>query len=154
MSEKPKGRPDSGWTPRLLQRGRVYCSPLCGHMCSRKDYDEAVAAASKLAILLGAGWRGRVWENMGWHYEVTKGVCEISAHTSGGRTTYSFYFNGAVRIGLVNSKHTNPKALFAAGMQKVDELISGLALQALQARKGGPLPDSVSLVAIPGKKAA
>lgn len=58
---------DLSWTPR--RKGKIYCSPACGHGCSWAQHETAVAAASELAEQLGDGWEPRVWENMGWCYE-------------------------------------------------------------------------------------
>ena len=56
------------WTPK--REGAVYCSPACGNGCKWVDYKLASHKASKLAGRLGAGWKPRVWENLGWHWEV------------------------------------------------------------------------------------
>lgn len=60
------------WTPRA-QPGGIYCSPRCGCKCTRLAYDKAVARSLEIASQLGVGWQTRVWENGGWHWEVTKG---------------------------------------------------------------------------------
>ncbi|KKM39536.1 hypothetical protein LCGC14_1564420 [marine sediment metagenome] len=98
------------WTPRKLPGG-VYCSRACGIGCKRKDYDQAVASAAKLAARMGVGWLPHVWENLGWHYEVTKGVASI--HPPGGRvTTYSIYFNTIPQI-VLNAETPEDAAGFA-----------------------------------------
>jgi hypothetical protein len=71
----------SRWTPVL--RGENYCSPVCGFGCKKSEYDAAVAASETLAAHMGAGWRGRVWENLGWHYEAVKGACNVRPHGTG-----------------------------------------------------------------------
>lgn len=83
------------WTPK--RRGAIYCSSACGHGCTWAAYIQAVQEASYLATVLnrkGAGWKPRVWENLGWYYEaysgnvhVYDGFCLISdsaEHPSGG----------------------------------------------------------------------
>ena len=54
-----------------------YCSPWCNCGCTKRAYDAAVEAADALAARMGDGWEPHVWENMGWFYKVSKGVCEI-----------------------------------------------------------------------------
>lgn len=64
------------WTPRALPGG-IYCSPACGGakgFCKRADFDRATMDAGALAAQLGDGWEPRVWENLGWHWEVAKGT--------------------------------------------------------------------------------
>lgn len=56
------------WKPRL--RGEVFCSSACGSNCKRAEYEWCKAQAAALAKRMGKGWKPRVWENMGWHYEV------------------------------------------------------------------------------------
>lgn len=69
--------------PAVL-RGEEYCSPQCGFGCTRAAYQRATEEADALASRLGAGWRPNVWENCGWQYEVTRGVCRVSISTRGG----------------------------------------------------------------------
>ena len=68
---------NDGWTPILSHGGTVYCSPRCGGKCKRRHYDHVVKAADALAGRMGAGWKPVVWENLGWHYRVEKGVVAI-----------------------------------------------------------------------------
>lgn len=63
------------WTPIL--RGDTYCSPACGGGCTKSAHDKALADAAALAERLGAGWTPHVWENLGWHWDVRKGVATI-----------------------------------------------------------------------------
>lgn len=69
--------------PAIL-RGSVYCAPWCGAHCTKAAYDRAVVDADALAARLGDGWSPRVSENMGWHYEATKGIVRVIPSTSGG----------------------------------------------------------------------
>lgn len=61
-------RKELSWKP--VRRGDLYCAPACGGRCTLADFSKASKAAKALARNLGKGWRGRVWENLGWHYEV------------------------------------------------------------------------------------
>ncbi|MCK5613437.1 hypothetical protein KAR91_66820 [Candidatus Pacearchaeota archaeon] len=63
-----------------VRKGFVYCSPRCGMGCSHKDYLEAKEKARRLANRLGKGWRIRVWDNLGWHWEVRKGKINIDVN--------------------------------------------------------------------------
>ena len=57
------------WEPK--REGDRYCSPACGRGCTWKEYQAATKAAAKLAEELGSdSWEPRVWENLGWHFEV------------------------------------------------------------------------------------
>lgn len=70
----------TGWTPVAghdPERGDTYCSPRCGGRCRKRDYDYCVERAQTLANLLGEGWKPRVWENLGWHYEAYRGSKDI-----------------------------------------------------------------------------
>ena len=67
---------DGRCAPRSLPGG-IYCSPRCGGRCTRREFDRATAEAAALAKRMGEGWEPRVWENLGWHYEVHKGAAVI-----------------------------------------------------------------------------
>lgn len=66
------------WTPILT--GDVFCSPACGGKCTKAAYDRAVDAANALVAQLGHGWEPEVWENLGWHYAVQRGVVRVHAY--------------------------------------------------------------------------
>jgi len=77
---------DRDWTPRSLPGGK-YCSPRCGGAkgwCTRADFDRATKDAATLATRLGDGWQPRVWENLGWHWEVAKGAVNDDRFDGGG----------------------------------------------------------------------
>ena len=44
---------------------------------------EAIRGMNILKKKLGKGWKGRVWENLGWHYECLKGP--ISVYPAGSK---------------------------------------------------------------------
>jgi hypothetical protein len=90
------------WTPKI-QPGGIYCSPRCGGRCKRVDYDRAVTDAAALAARMGDGWQPKVWENLGWHWQIEKGTAldghavgdallEINPNRGGG---YTAWFQGA-----------------------------------------------------------
>ncbi len=65
------------WKPKLI--GKQYCAPACGRGCTKSEYDRAVTLSNELVSRMkGKGWKPRVWENLGWHYEVYNGY--ISVH--------------------------------------------------------------------------
>lgn len=41
-------------------------------VCRKADFDKATKQATTLAASLGDGWKARVWENLGWYWEVAK----------------------------------------------------------------------------------
>ncbi len=69
------------WTP--VRKGKTYCAPACGRGCTHKEYLEARAAAAKLCKLLGPAWKPRIWENLGWHYEVRLATMTVYTATPG-----------------------------------------------------------------------
>lgn len=56
------------WEPKLI--GIDYCSPACGRGCKHSEHERAVIESSMLALAMGEGWKTRVWENLGWFWEV------------------------------------------------------------------------------------
>lgn len=72
------------WMPKAYDKdGSRYCSPACGHDCMAMDFINATKFATELATKMGPGWRPRVWENLGWHWEVehpAAGV-DVARHT-------------------------------------------------------------------------
>ncbi|NRF83817.1 hypothetical protein HQ619_07740 [Burkholderia gladioli] len=84
-----------GWTPRLT--GKIYCSPACGFGCTKDDFDRASALAYAFATNLGSGWQAHVWENGGWHWEVTKGAAIL-------RPTHDGRFHAEIRF-MFNDTH-------------------------------------------------
>lgn len=113
------------WTPVL--RGEIYCSPGCGGGCKKSDYDKAVEKAGLVAAALGYGWKPRVYENLGWHYEVTKGQATVVPNRPGGFTAI-IRVEGTERdggqvesFGVIQANDTEPRQ----AVQKVLTLLSG-----------------------------
>lgn len=71
--------------------GLTYCSPRCGFRCTRRAFDRATTEAAHLAHRLGPDWTPRVWENCGWHYEVSMldGLVEVKPDLAVGGGTIS-----------------------------------------------------------------
>ena len=72
-----------------VSNGNTYCAPFCGRGCTYSEFDIATAEANQLVIELGEGWKSRVWENLGWHYEAKKSFASVIKH----RDKYTCYFN-------------------------------------------------------------
>jgi hypothetical protein len=53
-----------------VRNGDIYCAPSCGRGCTWAEYQRAEAEARGLAAGLGPSWEPRVWENLGWHFDV------------------------------------------------------------------------------------
>ena len=123
-SEKTKqkltaeGKVIDRWVPQSQPNG-VYCSPACGFGCTQSEYDHATVEAAKLAALMGGGWAPRVWENLGWHWSVTKGVAEIHPSSKdlilGHYDEYTVYFNTEPQI-VVSAK--SPEGALGIALQK------------------------------------
>ncbi len=73
-----------------------------------KSNDQAVRRGEQLATLMGSGWKSEVWENLGWHYAVEKGVCRISLSGRG----YIASFNSVKQ--MIGTGETAPEALRSA----------------------------------------
>lgn len=76
------------WIPK--RRGKIYCSPACGGGCTYAEYLSAKTKAAKLVKRLGRGWKPRVWENLGWHYQAVKG--DVLSVSELRRDCYHAYF--------------------------------------------------------------
>lgn len=111
---------DDSWSPRNLLGG-VYCSPACGGGCTKAAYNTAVRNSNALAEQMGEGWEPVVWENLGWHYEVIKGVAAIMPPYKGGSGKYMVFFNTVPQI--VTTAETPEDALgFAVQEARGNEL--------------------------------
>lgn len=105
------------WTPKL--NGNVFCSPACGGRCKKTDYDRATELAGILATKLGRGWVPRVWENLGWYFEVKKGAATVSLESGGKYTAdIQFRFNDRA-IERISETHDDPRI----AVEKVIEVL-------------------------------
>lgn len=110
-----------------------YCAPWCGAHCTSKDYDKAVAEAAQLAKHLGEGWVPKVWENLGWHYSVSRERLEVHPNTrwNGQRQDlagYTAYLNIATQF--VESSTTAHNAVYRVlkvARQHANQLLHDLA---------------------------
>lgn len=69
------------WKP--VRNGDVYCSPACGYGCTWAAFTEATRASAKLAKQLGPAWEPRVWDNLGWWWEVRVAGLNVSLDGAG-----------------------------------------------------------------------
>lgn len=91
------------WKP--VRRGDVYCAPACGRGCKLEEYDRAVAGAEALAKDLGRGWKVRVWENLGWFFEVSRGGLRVSPILGrGNEGPYMAFLDRAGEVGAIWSE--------------------------------------------------
>jgi hypothetical protein len=84
-----------------IRKGDIYCSPACGMGCTHADFEKAVFASQALAAELGAGWATRVWDNLGWHWEVSKGKLIIN------QNKHDRHYTAYIRDVPVNSTGLN-----------------------------------------------
>lgn len=87
-----------------VRRGNRYCAPWCGRGCTWQEHQAAVASAARLIGRLGPGWKPRVWENLGWHYEAISKCGQVKVSPSGKRSFIAF-FGDAGRSGGAWSAH-------------------------------------------------
>jgi hypothetical protein len=130
-----------GWTPVLSADGQFYCSPRCGggRFCRKEWYDRAVSEGDALAAVLGDGWAPRVWENLGWHYEVHKGAATVHVHRDhrDGTTSYSAW---------IEARGAHPQ-IIAHAADPHDAL--GFAVQDARTLIARPFNESLASIADP-----
>lgn len=120
------------WTPVL--RGSVFCSPACGHSCTRADFDQATSSAAALVAELGEGWAPRVWENGGWYFSAVKGSATVDYSQSEGQ------FSASIDAGLFGNRQemftadgSSPRSAVEAALAKIEQKIAALTRTARSA---------------------
>ncbi len=108
------------WKP--VHRGTIYCSSACGGRCTWAAYKNADAKAKALAKRMGEGWNAHVWENLGWHWEVEKGVMSVMLYDK----TYTCYLNTTPQF---ITRHTNPKTAVSNAIKELDTHLANLQKQ-------------------------
>lgn len=115
-----------------IRRGDLYCSAWCGFGCGWKAHQQATAEAAALAKQCGPDWEPHVWENAGWHYEVRRGVCRITATIrgdciSGGwtATSYTAWINTIPQF--ISSRQPTPEEAFQEALAKMIQVFDDLA---------------------------
>jgi hypothetical protein len=132
---KPANDMPLSWTPR--RRGSVYCAPACGFSCTWAAYQKAKEDAAKLCTYLkkklGMRWLPRVWENLGWHYEVHDETGKMKVYPSsidGKVRSYIAFLGHTAHVGGTWAEQGNTPELalaavfapFLAQMKRDDEL--------------------------------
>jgi len=116
------------WDP--VRRGKIYCSPACGHDCTHRDYLAAVRGAERLARRLGPGWKAEVWENLGWHYraivKVRGGRLEVYAKSFG---SYS------ASVGREMGSGKTPRAAIEATLRRMEDEAREMMVSIAAARR-------------------
>jgi hypothetical protein len=93
---------DPRWRPR--RKGSRYCAPACGRGCTVAEFVRATEIADAIAAKLGRGWRGVVWENMGWHAKAVHDAgIEVRPH--GPRSFAAMTETGSHQVGRTNIVH-------------------------------------------------
>ena len=112
--------------------GDVYCSRWCGFKCKRRAHDLAVKEGNELAERLGHGWAPRVWENVGWHYAVTRGVVTLHPACEGSTIVgewkvvgYKCYINTQPQF-VSSHRHETPEAAFADALHQMQTAFDAL----------------------------
>ncbi len=67
------------------------CASWCGSGSIGEEYHKAKRAAAALAKQLGKGWKPRVWENMGWHFEAVSLCGRLEVHGGSGGRAFTAY---------------------------------------------------------------
>lgn len=73
--------PKGAW--KAVRQGATYCAPACGHRCTWKQYQDALARARTAAKTLGPEWIPEASESMGWHSSIRRGTVCISVPSAG-----------------------------------------------------------------------
>jgi hypothetical protein len=60
---------------------------------SRKEAEEAARKVQKR--MKSKGWKIRVWENLGWHFEIKKGTIQLHEASHNGRRPYYWTLMGS-----------------------------------------------------------
>jgi hypothetical protein len=121
------------WKP--VRRGEVYCAPACGRKCTWAEYQQAKERLDTLKLILGRGWRGEVWENLGWHYKAISSCGRIKVHAShyNNKVTYSAFLGADDSAGgtWVSEPFRDPKKavaqVIAMGKKTLSEMEALLA---------------------------
>lgn len=64
---------------------RKKCARWCGRGCTQAEYETAKKAGAALAARLGATWKARVWENLGWHFSAVSLCGRLKVYDNGRR---------------------------------------------------------------------
>ncbi len=104
------------WRPRAYVKDGVarYCAPGCGANCTRAAHDRVDRLATHMAVALGAGWRKRLSENMGWFASVSRAGVDVHASAGLDGVTYSARY-----LTWNSTGHRTPRAALRALLRAV-----------------------------------
>jgi hypothetical protein len=106
------------WKP--ARHGDTFCAPACGHGCTYQEYERAQISAKTLCENLGPGWKPKVWENMGWHFQAISSCGRLEVHTNGllSRSFCAFIGESGSSEGRWVGHGSTPKAAVTAVKSK------------------------------------
>lgn len=109
---------------RPVRRGAIFCAPFCGRGCTHEEHIRAKRKAKELAGRLGKGWSVRVYENLGWHYNVVSpcGHMAVTESRHRGKNHYVAYFSdeqqGNGCSGIFAADGSSPRAAINAAVEQ------------------------------------
>lgn len=116
--------------PVLSKDKKTYCAPWCGAGCTKAAYDRAVQKAGELADYLGKGWKPNVWENMGWFYEVSNGIINVTPSDQrkdngefGARFTVDVLHDGVNGVPQFSATYHDPRIAVEQAVARFDAYI-------------------------------
>lgn len=118
---------------KAVRRGAIYCAPACGGRCTWAQYQAAIQNARKLAKRMGKGWKTRVYENLGWHYNVISpcGRIKISGGIGKFYTAYLGDKKEKICMGTWAESGTTPEQAMASVIRvaktQLDKINAALA---------------------------
>ena len=120
---------NNAWEP--VRNGDTYCSPACGRGCKYNDYQATLNKANDVARIMGHGWTAKVWENLGWHWEVISSGKNIHIKPSNykgldNRYRANISERGSAGILFSSDVHTNPHYAVAEVVGKLEKKIKEL----------------------------
>lgn len=130
------------WVPVL--RGKVYCSPACGGGCTKAAHNRAWQDAAATVKKLGGGWMIRVWENLGWHFEVYRGCLKVHpqqrrVYKAAGRSVVepggTIYFDTPVQQFVARYSGDDPRHAIDEVIAKAEDHIGIIAAAIAEAQR-------------------
>lgn len=107
---------------KAIRRGKQYCAPACGGGCTFEAYQKAKESAKRLASQLGPGWTYRVFENLGWHFNVLKGQITVRRNRFSG--SYTAFFNARMHQTIGESR--SPKKAIQNAVDSMTSYVQSL----------------------------
>lgn len=70
----------------------------CGAGCTEAEYQAACSESKATADKMGRGWRPRVWENLGWHWDLRYAQSGLQLHPSTVDGRWTAFLNAPSRM--------------------------------------------------------